>query len=350
MAKRSAYRFVATSADALDRLDKFVVARLEIEGERSSRAAVQRWIRAGRVMHSERTASPSDRVKIGAIVEVEPMPPQTTDLEPDATVPFDVLFEDAHLLVIDKPGGVVVHPARGHAVGTLVHGLLARGTFDRFPTMREGTAGEGFARPGIVHRLDKGTSGIMVVAKDEPTREGLKTQFARHDIERVYRAIVVGHAADRTFDTLHGRHPTQRLKFTTHVTSGRRAITAIRVCERLDGDRAALVECRLSTGRTHQIRVHLSESAKTPILGDPLYGGAPRDARLRAIGEQLGRQALHAAVLGFVHPESGQAMRFERDPPSDFTRALEELRQAAPPRPAEGPDGASESKRARRSR
>jgi 23S rRNA pseudouridine1911/1915/1917 synthase len=268
--------------------------------------------------------------------------PEPTNLEPDASVPFEVLYEDENLVVIDKPGGVVVHPARGHAQGTLVHGLLALGSF----ALDEADS----TRPGIVHRLDKGTSGIMVVAKDPRTREGLKAQFARHDIERAYLAIVVGHAEDRTYDTLHGRHPTQRLKFTTHVKTGRRAVTAVRVLERLAGDGAALVECRLSTGRTHQIRVHLAECARTPIIGDPLYGRPPREPRLRAVGDELGRQALHAAVLGFVHPISLRALRFERAPPDDFRRALGELRASAPPSLVKAPGDARASRRGKESR
>jgi 23S rRNA pseudouridine1911/1915/1917 synthase len=287
-------------------------------------------MRAGRVTLDGRLPSPSDRVSVGAVIAVAPMPPETTELEPDASVRFDILYEDSHLIVLDKPGGLVVHPARGHAEGTLVHGLLAHGAFDRLPVddgrAKASGASHAFARPGIVHRLDKGTSGVMVVAKDEATREGLKAQFARHDIERIYRAVVTGNAGDATYDTLHGRHRTLRLKFTTHVTAGRRAVTQVRVLERLDQNRASLVECRLSTGRTHQIRVHLSECAHTPILGDPLYGRAPREPHLREIAEELGRQALHAAVLGFVHPISGRALRFERDPPDDFMRALAALR------------------------
>jgi 23S rRNA pseudouridine1911/1915/1917 synthase len=340
MAEQAAptYRFVATAADTLERVDRFVVARLAEAGATSSRAAVQRWMRAGRITLDGLHPSPSDRVNVGAVIAVAPLPPETTELEPDPSVRFEVLYEDLHLIVLDKPGGLVVHPARGHAQGTLVHGLLARGAFDRLPMGGEDLAGAPgeipkFARPGIVHRLDKGTSGVMVVAKDEATREGLKAQFARHDIERVYRAVVVGNAADATYDTLHGRHRTQRMKFTTRVKTGRRAITQVRVLERLDQNRAALVECRLSTGRTHQIRVHLSECAHTPILGDPLYGSAPRNARLGEIGALLGRQALHAAVLGFVHPIDGRAMKFERDPPADFTRALQALREKLrPPR------------------
>jgi 23S rRNA pseudouridine1911/1915/1917 synthase len=185
-----------------------------------------------------------------------------------------------------------------------------------------------------VHRLDKGTSGILVVAKDEPTREGLKALFARHDIERAYLALVAGRAIDRTYETLHGRHRTDRLKFTTNVAKGKRAVTHVRVVERLGADLATLVECRLETGRTHQIRIHLSECAKTPVLGDPLYGKPTRNAWLDSIAEKLGRQALHATVLGFVHPTTGEKLLFRREPPADFMAALRALREGPPARRA----------------
>jgi 23S rRNA pseudouridine1911/1915/1917 synthase len=333
--KGKVYQFVSGPDDPTERLDKFVVARLAAEGRACSRAAVQRWIRAGTVKLGGRPAAASDSVSLGAVVEVAPMAPEPTELEPDASVVFDVLFEDAHLIVVDKPGGLVVHPARGHAKKTLVHGLLARGSF---PKVMDATV-----RPGIVHRLDKGTSGILVVAKDERTREGLKAQFMRHDIERAYLAIVAGRAEDRTFDTLHGRHRTDRLRFTSRVTKGKRAVTRVRVLERFSGpgqqakgvDLATLVECRLETGRTHQIRVHLLECAATPIVGDPLYGRALRDPLLRQVGDQLGRQALHAFVLGFVHPVTHEKLRFQREPPRDFMAALEALRAKPGPRPAQ---------------
>ena len=217
------------------------------------------------------------------------------------------IYEDEDLLVLDKPAGVVVHPARGHATGTLVNGLLARGTLRTDGVDR---------RPGIVHRLDKGTSGLLVVAKTDQAREALQGMFARHEMGRVYVAIVAGHAVDATYDTLHGRHPTDRLRFTTRVARGKRAVTHVRVLERLLGGRATLVECRLDTGRTHQIRVHLAEVAKTPILGDPVYAKKPRDADLASAASSLGHQALHAARLAFVHPRTGQPLSFHRDPRS----------------------------------
>jgi 23S rRNA pseudouridine1911/1915/1917 synthase len=205
---------------------------------------------------------------------------------------------------VNKPPGLVVHPARGHERGTLVNGLLARGLFRRgafeLPAgdvplagdaggdvegagdgegaSREGASREdasddvAHVRPGIVHRLDKGTSGVMVVARTVRAREDLKAQFQAHSIERAYEAIVVGQAASRTFSTMHGRHPVDRLRFTTRVARGKRAVTHVRVLAPLRG--ATHVECTLETGRTHQIRVHLSESG-TPVLGDPIYGKPP---------------------------------------------------------------------------
>jgi 23S rRNA pseudouridine1911/1915/1917 synthase len=332
------HRFVATAGQSLDRLDKYVVERMAEAGDIASRSAVQRWIKAGRVTVEGRSASPSDSLIAGAVVDVEPLPPETTELEPDPSVDFDVLYEDAHLVVVNKPGGLVVHPGRGHAQKTLVHGLLARASFPKGGDVfidRDGEPGAATVRPGIVHRLDKGTSGILVVAKDERTREGLKAQFAAHSIERAYWTIVVGAAVSADYDTLHGRHPTDRLRFTTRVNRGRRAITHVRVLEKLGTSaaslaggktRATLVECRLETGRTHQIRVHLAECAKTPILGDPLYAKEPADPLLKEVARQLGRQALHARVLGFVHPVTGEHLRFEREPPRDFQAALDALR------------------------
>jgi len=336
-----ARRFVAAPGESLDRLDKYVVERMTEAGDTASRSAVQRWIRAGRVTVEGRPASASDALRVGAVVDVVPLPPETTDLEPDPTVVFEVLHEDPHLVIVDKPGGLVVHPGRGHAQKTLVHGLLALGSFprggdvftDRAWAGRTGPVDRSVSvRPGIVHRLDKGTSGILVVAKDERTREGLKAQFASHEIERAYLAIVVGNAESADFETLRGRHPTDRLRFTTRVEKGRRAMTHVRVKEKLGRTgagvqaRATLVECRLETGRTHQIRVHLLECAKTPILGDPLYGREPADPLLKAVGARLGRQALHAFVLGFIHPVTGERLRFERSPPDDFAKALAALR------------------------
>jgi 23S rRNA pseudouridine1911/1915/1917 synthase len=256
-------------------------------------------------------------VRAGQHIRVRPAPPPPSAAEPE-DIPLVVLYEDEHLVVIDKPAGLVVHPAAGHAGGTLVNALLHR--FGALP-------GEDAARPGIVHRLDALTSGVMVVARTAAAREGLMRSFAAHDIERAYVGIALGAPpAKITYDTPYGRHPRDRKRFSTKVRSEKRAVTHVEVLERLHG--AALVRCTLETGRTHQIRVHLAEHG-FPLLGDPIYGRRAKDERLRAAADSLGRQALHAAVLGFVHPVTGVSLRFATDPPADFAAALAGLRDQA---------------------
>ncbi len=303
-----------------ERVDK-VVARLMPE---TTRAAIQRWITEGRVHVDGALTRPKATVRVGAVIEVEPGPPPATTAEPDPSVKFDVLHEDEHLIVVNKPAGLVVHPARGHWTGTLVNGLLARPGFERLPS--DPLDEEGHLRPGIVHRLDKDTSGVLVVAKDERTREGLKEQLSAHTVQRRYVAITCGTPASRTLRTTHGRHPVSRMKFTSNGRTGKEAVTHVKLLERLAGGAAALVECRLETGRTHQIRVHLSEQTRTPILGDALYGGVPRNAPLHDVAKALGRQALHARLLGFVHPATGESLSFETPLPADMSEALDTLR------------------------
>jgi 23S rRNA pseudouridine1911/1915/1917 synthase len=289
-----------------------------------SRATVQRWISEGRVKIDGKICRPKQQVRGGSKLEVEPSEPPPSAALPDPDVKFQVLYEDLQLIVVDKPAGLVVHPARGHASGTLVNGLLARGGFERASAdARDPNAS---VRPGVVHRIDKDTSGILVVAKDEPTREGLKQQLSTHSMERLYRALTLGMPKNGAIETQYDRHPRSRLRFTSKTTHGKRAVTHVQVVEMLAGGRAALVECRLETGRTHQIRVHLSEQSGTPLLADWLYGRVPLAEDLQTIVSQLGRQALHAAVLGFVHPLTGAKLRFESPLPPDFEQALAALR------------------------
>ena len=289
-----------------------------------SRATVQRWISEGRVKVDGKICRPKQLVRGGAKLEVEPSEPPPTTALPEPDVAFQVLHEDPHLIVVDKPAGLVVHPQRGHASGTLVNGLLARGGFERASAdARDPNAS---VRPGVVHRIDKDTSGVLVVAKDEPTREGLKRQLSEHSMERVYRALTLGVPKNGKIETLYDRHPRSRLRFTSKTSSGKRAATRVQVLETLAGGRAAFIECRLETGRTHQIRVHLSEQVGTPLLADWLYGRVPGTADLAAIVTTLGRQALHAAVLGFVHPVTQEQLRFESPLPADMTTALVALR------------------------
>jgi 23S rRNA pseudouridine1911/1915/1917 synthase len=289
-----------------------------------SRATVQRWISEGRVKLDGKICRAKQQVRGGAKLEVEPSEPPPSTATPDASVEFQVLHEDAHLIVVDKPAGLVVHPARGHASGTLVNGLLARGGFERASAdARDPNAA---VRPGVVHRIDKDTSGVLVVAKDEPSREGLKKQLSEHSMERVYRALTLGVPKSGSITTMYDRHPRSRLRFTSKTDHGKRAVTHVAVVERFAEGRAAVVECRLETGRTHQIRVHLAEQAGTPLLADWLYGHTPGGADLQAIATALGRQALHAAVLGFVHPVTQAQLRFESPLPADLTAALSALR------------------------
>ena len=289
-----------------------------------SRAAVQRWIEAGRVLVDGKPCRARDTVTGGAVLDVEPLPAPRSDAEPDAGVTLEVVHEDESLLVINKPAGLVVHPARGHRTGTLVNGLLAREGF--LAPGADPRDADGHVRPGIVHRIDKDTSGLLVVAKTDASREALKAQLAAHTIERVYSALTLGVPASTTIRTTYGRDRRSRLRFTSRLREGKPAVTHVKVVERLAGGRAALVECRLETGRTHQIRVHLAEQQKAPLLADALYGRKPSDPDLLAVSEALGRQALHAAVLGFVHPSTGQTLRFEAPWPPDFAAALESLR------------------------
>jgi 23S rRNA pseudouridine1911/1915/1917 synthase len=234
-------------------------------------------------------------------------------------IPLSVVFEDEYLIVVDKPAGLVVHPAAGNLDGTLVNALLhhCRGQLSGIG---------GVARPGIVHRIDKDTSGLLVVAKTDAAHEGLARQFADHSIERAYRAVVAGHPMPPA-GTVRGaiaRSTANRKKMAlVEDGRGKHAVTHYRTLERLRD--AALVECRLETGRTHQVRVHMS-SIGHMLVGDPVYGRS--SPRLRPVLSALGfeRQALHAAELGLVHPVTGKTLRFASEMPADMITLIGELR------------------------
>jgi 23S rRNA pseudouridine1911/1915/1917 synthase len=302
------------AAEVGERIDRVLSAR----GLGLSRSQLQTLIAEGRVLIEGRPARASEKVRGPSHVRIEPLPPPPSAAAPE-DIPLEILFEDPHLVVIVKAAGMVVHPAPGHPGGTLVNALR----YHRELTDLEEETPE---RPGIVHRLDKDTSGVMVVAKSMAAREGLIAQFKSHDLAREYVAIVVGAPkSDLTLDSWHGRHPRDRKRFTTKLDKGKRAVTHMKVLERLHG--SSLVSCTLETGRTHQIRVHLAEHG-FPILADPLYGKPSRDPRLASAEASIGHQALHARVLGFVHPVTGARVRFSAEPPVEFQRALDSLREA----------------------
>ena len=305
--------FVLNTGAAGRRLD--VVLAEYIKGE--SRTQLSRHISEGAVTLNGKAASPSQKVHKGdTVVWTPPLVRPVELLAQD--IPLRVVFEDKHLVVVNKPPGLVVHPAAGHDDGTLVNALLAHCQDLR------GIGGE--LRPGIVHRIDKDTSGLLVVAKDDMTMKALGADFKIHRIKRVYEALAVGRPAHAsgTIDTLIGRDPHDRKKFSIKVRTGKRAITHWRLIEALGG--ASRMEAELETGRTHQVRVHFAAMG-CPLLGDGTYGRSPRDEALRAIAKQLGRQALHARVLGFHHPKTGKWVEFEAAPPDDFMAALAALRQ-----------------------
>jgi 23S rRNA pseudouridine1911/1915/1917 synthase len=255
----------------------------------------------------------------GTVIEVEVPPPITSDILAE-NIPLEILFEDKHLIIINKPAGLVVHPAPGHYTGTLVNAILYHCGNDL-----KGIGAE--KRPGIVHRLDMGTSGVMVVAKDQATHEGLVSLFSVHDIERKYEALVGGQPTTHsgTLTTTIGRHPTNRHKMAANVKNGKKAVTHYKTLKQFAG--AAHMELRLQTGRTHQIRVHMSQILHTPVLCDPIYGGSdshlkrtPVSIRQKLIDYPF--QLLHAKELGFIHPITKEKLHFTAPAPEIFLEAL----------------------------
>jgi 23S rRNA pseudouridine1911/1915/1917 synthase len=284
-----------------------------------SRARVQRLVEAGLVRVDGRVAKASARLRGGERVELTLPDPEPSGLVPQ-DLPLRVLHEDDDLLVLDKAAGMVVHPARGSPHSTVVNALLHR--------LGEATApGE---RLGLVHRLDKGTSGCLVVARTEAALAALQRGFKAREVDKTYLALCHGRLApEGRLDTPYGRHPRDRTRFTGRVESARRAVTAWRARELFPA--ATLAEVALHTGRTHQIRVHLAEHGH-PLLADATYGGTRREARLapgdpvRRAAEAIGRQALHAWRLAFAHPRTGERLSFEAPVPADFEAALRVLR------------------------
>jgi 23S rRNA pseudouridine1911/1915/1917 synthase len=300
---------------APSRLDKALAEATDF-----SRARIQALIAQGRVEVGGKPAtSPSAKVDEGAPFRIL-VPPAAEATARPQDIALVIPYEDEHLIVVDKPAGMVVHPAAGNPEGTLVNALLHHcgGSLSGIG---------GVARPGIVHRIDKDTSGLLVAAKTDAAHEGLAAQFAAHSVHRRYLAVCAGHPnpPEGTIDERLGRSDANRKKMAVlakNSSRGKRAVTHYKVIERLDA--GALIECRLETGRTHQVRVHCA-SIGHPLLGDPLYGKTPKPLKPLLSKLNFARQALHAAELGFHHPILATDLRFVADMPTDMRELIDEL-------------------------
>ena len=276
-----------------------------------TRSAAQRLLEEGRVLREGRPLRKNDKLQAGDVLALDLPEPQPVALEPE-DIPLDIVYEDGDLLVINKPKGLVVHPAAGHWSGTLVNALLYH--------CRDSLSGiNGELRPGIVHRIDKDTSGLLIVAKNDFAHQALAAQLQDHTLARTYVCLVVGGVREDSgvIDAPIGRHPTDRKKMAVTEKNSRHAVTHWRVLERFPG--YTLLECRLETGRTHQIRVHMAYR-NHPIVGDTVYGRPKPE-----LGQDS--QCLHARALTFRHPRTGETMTLTCPLPDYFTRLLEALRR-----------------------
>lgn len=294
----------AGEENAGERIDAFLASKLHDV----TRSWLQKLIEAGNVsVEGREKLAKNYKLRAGDRLTVELPEPETLDVLPE-NIPLDIVYEDKYLLVVNKPSGMVVHPAVGNHTGTLVNAVM-------FHCGDQLSSINGVVRPGIVHRIDKDTSGLLVIAKTDAAHRGLAEQFAVHSIKRAYRAVVYNNIKedDGRVDAPIGRNPKDRLKMAVvSADKGRRAVTNYHVIER--SGKFTYVECRLETGRTHQIRVHMAYIGH-PLLGDPLYG--PRKGMSGLTG-----QVLHAKELGFVHPITGEYMEFDSELPPEFVKAL----------------------------
>lgn len=309
------WRFIVETHDEGTRLDHFLRDRdFSLETDLGmSRSKIQKLIDSGLVSVDNETCRPAKKLRAGQTVVLSVPPPEPTAVCPE-DIPIDVRYEDEWLVVVNKHQGLVVHPAVGHPNGTLVNALL----------FRYALSGGAPLRPGIVHRLDKDTTGLMVVAKREDAHASLAVQFHEHTVDRRYRVLVSGNPPDRgTWETLHGRMKNDRKKFSSKVSRGKPAVSEFAVIDRFQY--AAELSVKLRTGRTHQVRVHCCDHG-FPVLGDPLYTPRRLNPKLQKIHLSLPGQALHAELLGFDHPDGRGRMRFEASPPSAYLSALDALK------------------------
>jgi 23S rRNA pseudouridine1911/1915/1917 synthase len=293
------------------RLDHFITALMPEQ----SRSHVQRLIKDGRVTGPAAPLRASTAVRRGQVFAIDVPAPTEAIPEPES-LPLLIIYQDEHLVVLDKPAGMVVHPGAGHSTGTLVNALL------HHVKDLSGIGGE--LRPGIVHRLDRGTSGVMVVAKNDRAHQELSRQFAEREVDKEYIALVWGLVqAGKRIDAAIGRDPAQRQKMSTRARRARSAVTRVTAARHFKG--VSLLKVAIATGRTHQIRVHLSAIGH-PIVGDPTYGGLHRrtSATLRAV-QRLERPFLHAARLAFTHPADGRRVEFDSPLPLDLQAIVDDI-------------------------
>lgn len=300
-------KFIAQEADEGFRLDKCIA----LNYPEVSRSYVQKLIESGGAWLNGNTGRSKDFVKAGDEIKVLLPAPEGLEVEAE-NIPLDIVYEDEDVIVVNKPKGMVVHPAAGHYTGTLVNGLLyhCKGSLSGI---------NGILRPGIVHRIDKDTTGILVVCKNDIAHRNLAEQFKEHSITRRYDALVYGsfQQPEGRIESFISRNPTERMKMMVNPTRGKYAATNYRVVEQF-GSRYSHIVCQLETGRTHQIRVHMSNMGH-PLLGDTIYGHKKDPF-------QLTGQALHAGLLGFVHPTTGEYMEFSAELPTYFTELMKKLR------------------------
>ena len=296
--------FTIETDDVNKRVDVFL-------NEEISRSALQKNIEKGNITVNGEKISKNYKLRIGDIVEAELPPPENIDIVPE-DIPLDIMYEDDDLIVINKPQNMVVHPAPGHYTGTLVNALM-------FHCGDNLSGINGVLRPGIVHRIDKDTSGVLVIAKSDLAHKGLSEQLAEHSMKRVYNAIVYNSFSEEsgTVDRNIDRSKNDRKKMAVVMQGGRNAVTHYKVIEKLG--KYTWVELQLETGRTHQIRVHMSYIGH-PLLGDPVYG--PKKCPFNLNG-----QVLHAKVLGFIHPRTGEYMEFNSELPDYFSSLIERLKK-----------------------
>ncbi|MCC2826502.1 RluA family pseudouridine synthase [Faecalicatena orotica] len=307
MSENGLQRLTVSPEEAGVRIDKYLAEQLPD----ITRSYLQKLLKDGSVQMNGKPVKTSTKTAAGAVIELTIPEPEEPEILPE-DIPLDILYEDSDVILINKPKDMVVHPAAGHYTGTLVNALMYHCKGDL-------SGINGVLRPGIVHRIDKDTTGVLIVCKNDKAHNALAEQLKEHSITRKYRAIVCGNLKEDegTVDAPLGRHPQDRKKMAIVRTGGKRAVTHYRVLERFGN--YTYIECQLETGRTHQIRVHMA-SLGHPLLGDEAYGRVKSPFKLEG-------QTLHAMVLGFIHPTTGEYMEFEAPLPEYFEKLLEKLRR-----------------------